>query len=142
VSLGGAVDEKLHFCHKVVTDMSHLGRYGRDVDEKEAGDVVEGDQATVLAGAGNGGDQASRVARRLERIEALDRERAPAGQLLDELRELVHEAEAWARAGAGARSGDRLGNPGAGGSTVAAGEEVSAVPTPEPKVHGEVEGMR
>ena len=32
--------------------------------------------------------------RRLERIEALDRERAPAGQLLGELRELVHEAEA------------------------------------------------
>jgi hypothetical protein len=43
------------------------------------------------------GVEAARVQRRLERIEALDRKRAPAGQLLGELRALVHEAEAWAR---------------------------------------------
>ena len=34
---------------------------------------------------------------RLRRIDALDRERVPAGLLLGELRELVREAEAWAR---------------------------------------------
>jgi len=34
---------------------------------------------------------------RLERIEALDREGAPPELLLPELRELVREAEAWAR---------------------------------------------
>jgi hypothetical protein len=42
-------------------------------------------------------DEAAKVLRRLERIEALDRERAPAPRLLGELRELVREAEAWAR---------------------------------------------
>jgi hypothetical protein len=42
-------------------------------------------------------DEAANVLSRLERIEALDRDRAPAGLLLEELRELVREAEAWAR---------------------------------------------
>ncbi len=36
--------------------------------------------------------------RRLRRIEALDRERAPVGSLLAEVRELLVEAEAWVRA--------------------------------------------
>ena len=35
--------------------------------------------------------------RRLRRIEALDRARAPAGSLLAEVRELLAEAEAWVR---------------------------------------------
>ncbi len=35
---------------------------------------------------------------RLERIETLDRERALPGALLDEVRALLAEAEAWARA--------------------------------------------
>jgi hypothetical protein len=43
-------------------------------------------------------DEARAVIERLERIEALDREGAPAGALLDELRELLIEAEAWVRA--------------------------------------------
>ena len=47
--------------------------------------------------ASEGAYEAARVLSRLERIEALDRERAPAGRLLGELRELVREAEAWAR---------------------------------------------
>lgn len=34
---------------------------------------------------------------RLERIEALDRANAEPGVVLDELRELVREAEVWAR---------------------------------------------
>jgi uncharacterized coiled-coil protein SlyX len=34
---------------------------------------------------------------RLARIEELEREHAPSDRLLDELRELVREAEAWAR---------------------------------------------
>jgi hypothetical protein len=42
-------------------------------------------------------DEATRVLRRLERIELLDRGRVPASQLLGELRALVREAEAWAR---------------------------------------------
>ena len=42
--------------------------------------------------------------RRLERIEALDRERAPAALLLAELRELAREAEAWARREGDARA--------------------------------------
>jgi hypothetical protein len=42
-------------------------------------------------------DEAARVLERLERIDALDRERVPAAHLLGELRELVREAEAWAR---------------------------------------------
>jgi hypothetical protein len=43
-------------------------------------------------------DEARAVVRRLRRIEALERERAPAGSLLAEVRELLVEAEAWVRA--------------------------------------------
>ena len=43
-------------------------------------------------------DEAHAVVRRLRRIEALDRARAPAGSLLAEVRELLTEAEAWVRA--------------------------------------------
>ena len=42
-------------------------------------------------------DEARAVLGRLERIEALARRGAPPAELLDELRELVREAEAWAR---------------------------------------------
>jgi hypothetical protein len=42
-------------------------------------------------------DEATRVLDRLQRIETLDRRSAPAAAVLDELRELVREAEAWAR---------------------------------------------
>ena len=42
-------------------------------------------------------DEATKVIERLRRIDALDREQAPAPLLLGELRELVREAEAWAR---------------------------------------------
>jgi hypothetical protein len=42
-------------------------------------------------------DEATRVIRRLERIEALGRSRPTPNHLLDELRALVSEAEAWAR---------------------------------------------
>jgi hypothetical protein len=42
-------------------------------------------------------DEARSVLRRLERIEALERRGSPAELLLDELRELVAEAEAWVR---------------------------------------------
>jgi primosomal protein N'' len=41
-------------------------------------------------------DEAEAVLTRLERIERLDRRRAPAAELLAELRLLVREAEAWA----------------------------------------------
>jgi hypothetical protein len=49
-------------------------------------------------------DEAARVLARLERIDALDREREEPGRLLDELRALVREAEAWARAEGDARA--------------------------------------
>jgi hypothetical protein len=42
-------------------------------------------------------DEVSRVLRRLERIESLDRSAVPTSRLLGELRALVQEAEAWAR---------------------------------------------
>jgi hypothetical protein len=42
-------------------------------------------------------DETHALLARLERIEALDREGASPGLLLPELRELVREAEAWAR---------------------------------------------
>ena len=42
-------------------------------------------------------DEARAVLARLDRIEALEREGAPPGALLEELRGLVHEAEAWAK---------------------------------------------
>jgi hypothetical protein len=42
-------------------------------------------------------DEARAVLARLDRIEALEREGAPPGVLLEELRGLVQEAEAWVR---------------------------------------------
>ena len=42
-------------------------------------------------------DEARAVIRRLDRIEALERDGAAAPTLLAELRELVREAEVWAR---------------------------------------------
>jgi hypothetical protein len=49
-------------------------------------------------------DEAARVLARLERIDALDAEREDPGRLLDELRALVREAEAWARTEGDARA--------------------------------------
>ncbi|MGH2931413.1 MAG: hypothetical protein ACRDKK_01005 [Gaiellaceae bacterium] len=43
-------------------------------------------------------DQARAVLTRLERIDALEQADAPAGVLLDEVRELLSEAEAWVAA--------------------------------------------
>lgn len=42
-------------------------------------------------------DEARAVLARLDRIEALEREGAPPGALLEELRGLVQAAETWAR---------------------------------------------
>ena len=42
-------------------------------------------------------DEARAVIDRLERIELLEREGAPPAVMLEELRGLVHDAEAWAR---------------------------------------------
>jgi hypothetical protein len=42
-------------------------------------------------------EEARRVLARLERIETLNRERAPAGRMLPEVQALLGEAEAWAR---------------------------------------------
>jgi hypothetical protein len=50
-------------------------------------------------------DEARAVLRRLERIESLDRARAPAPTLLAELRSLVVEAEAWIRVEPGPTGG-------------------------------------
>ena len=49
-------------------------------------------------------DEARAVLARLDRIEALEREGAPPGVLLEELRGLVQEAEAWARVEGGDRA--------------------------------------
>ncbi len=50
-------------------------------------------------------EEAAKVLERLERIDALDRERVPPGRLLEELRALVREAEAWARTEGDERAG-------------------------------------
>ena len=49
-------------------------------------------------------DDARAVLARLDRIETLEREGAPPGVLLEELRGLVQEAEAWVRTEGGARA--------------------------------------
>jgi hypothetical protein len=49
-------------------------------------------------------DEARAVLARLDRIEALEREGAPPGVLLEELRGLVQAAEAWARLETDARA--------------------------------------
>jgi hypothetical protein len=53
-------------------------------------------------------DEARAVLARLDRIETLEREGAPPGALLDELRGLVHDAEAWARREGGERARDAV----------------------------------
>lgn len=50
-------------------------------------------------------DEARTVLDRLERIERLDREAAAPGELLGELRALLREAEAWAKAEGGDADG-------------------------------------
>jgi len=52
-------------------------------------------------------DEARAVLRRLERIEALEREGAPARSLLAEVHALIGEAEAWVYA-EGAGAGDAI----------------------------------
>ena len=51
-------------------------------------------------------DEARRVLERLDRIEALDRATAAPGELLEQLRTLVREAEDWARAEGGDTDAD------------------------------------
>jgi hypothetical protein len=53
-------------------------------------------------------DEARAVLARLERIEALEREGAPPGALLDELRGLVLAAEEWARLEGGERAKEAI----------------------------------
>jgi DNA-directed RNA polymerase subunit F len=64
------------------------------VDRAEAGEVATAGRPSI---DDDRIDEARRVLERLRRIQRLDREQAPASRLLDELRELVGEAEAWAR---------------------------------------------
>lgn len=55
-------------------------------------------------------DEARKVIRRLERIEALQSSRAPAEELLGEVRQLLREGEAWLAAeqnGARGQGGER-----------------------------------
>jgi hypothetical protein len=49
-------------------------------------------------------DDARAVLARLDRIETLEREGAPPGVLLEELRGLVQDAETWARREGGERA--------------------------------------
>ncbi len=51
-------------------------------------------------------DEARRVLERLDRIEALDRVTAAPGELLEQLRALVREAEEWSRAEGGDADAD------------------------------------
>jgi hypothetical protein len=54
-------------------------------------------------------DEAERVLERLRRIDALERVRAPAEELLAELRALLREAEAWVRVEGDARARSAVG---------------------------------
>jgi Tfp pilus assembly protein PilN len=74
-------------------------------------------------------DEAAKVLERLERIEALGQERAPTSQLLDELRALVGEAEAWARLEGDERARDAVTRLRAAGSTAEA-EGAAGAPFP------------
>jgi hypothetical protein len=53
-------------------------------------------------------DEARRVIERLERIEALDRSTASPAQLLDEVRGLLRDAEAWVRVEGGDAADDAV----------------------------------
>ena len=53
-------------------------------------------------------DEARRVIERLERIEALDRATANPAQLLDEVRGLLRDAEAWVRVEGGDAADDAV----------------------------------
>jgi hypothetical protein len=53
-------------------------------------------------------DEATAVLERLARIEALEAAGASPGELLGELRELLGEAEAWARREGGDRAADAV----------------------------------
>jgi hypothetical protein len=53
-------------------------------------------------------NEARAVIDRLDRIEALERDGAPAAALLAELRALVRDAEAWARLEGDARAADAV----------------------------------
>jgi hypothetical protein len=53
-------------------------------------------------------DEARAVLARLDRIEALEREGAPPGVLLEELRGLVQDAEEWARLEGGERAQEAI----------------------------------
>jgi hypothetical protein len=75
------------------------------VDDMVASEATRGPWAVAEEGAG----EEAVVLRRLERIEALGRERAPAGRVLGELRELVREAEAWAQIKGEGRESEAVG---------------------------------
>ena len=53
-------------------------------------------------------DEARRVIERLERIEALDRSTASPAQVLDEVRGLLRDAEAWVRIEGGDAADDAV----------------------------------
>jgi hypothetical protein len=53
-------------------------------------------------------DEARRVLERLERIEALDRSTASPAQVLDEVRGLLRDAEAWVRVEGGDAADDAV----------------------------------
>jgi hypothetical protein len=53
-------------------------------------------------------DEARRVIERLERIEALDRDNAGPAQLLEEVRGLLRDAEAWVRVEGGDAADDAV----------------------------------
>ena len=113
----------------------------KPIDERSATSPRSGDAEAGAAGVGPGADEEARVLDRLERIETLDRERAPAGELLEQLRELVHEAEAWARVGNTDRRVGQAPPLAPRESTPADAESAPIVPMVERKLPQEVEGM-
>jgi hypothetical protein len=76
-------------------------------------------------------DEARKVIERLERIEALQSDRAPAADLLAEVRHLVREGEAWIAAEHERRreTGERRASAEAASSTAGAEEALSGCRT-------------
>ena len=94
----------VHIRHEAGTDTSQTVGYGLCVDRLTSRRPGETAYCRM-----QGVDEAARVLVRLERIQALDRRSAAPARIVGELRQLVLEAEAWARLEGDARACSAVG---------------------------------
>jgi hypothetical protein len=86
-------------------------------------------------------DEARKVLRRLQRIEALQSSRAPAEELLGEVRQLLAEGEAWLAA-EGSAQGSGHGGASAAGGARATEEAAAALADCRTRLNGRREVVR